>query len=636
VSGPGRQVELGERGLLIDGEWTPLVAGTLEYWRVNSLHWRRCLRQMRRAGIVQVSSFVCWDFHQTEDGTLDLTGRTHPSRDLAGFIDLCAREGFDFLLRLGPIIDAGWPTHGPIEEVCRLERIDPLYRERTAEFLAAVLEQVVARLATRGGPVVLIEIDNEPYFPYSTDAESDPSAGSMVVPYHRDQVLARYREWLTDRYGSDEELRCAWGCDTASLTDVKDPDYDADSLASVLDSFAFMSDVVAECLVWMRDICRAAGVDVPLYSNMKPLTHYIDWHEIEQLVDSHGLGMFFPNLLPGENALVASWYVRVERAVTRFPWAAEFQAVAPQGMEDVFGTLAPNHQRYITELSLAQGLRGLCYYTFVERDEHVAAPLSPIGKVRPQFEQLVHAITMAKQVRPDRQLRDVGLLWSIEQHRIAVSTRFRRWEQLHHIWSEMDVPKELPGWWSTFRELHALDVDFEVLQMDRGATAPVLIYAGPDCVRIDEWAAVLARVEAGAHLIASELPSRAILGDDDDIAAINAGLQVTGRTTVRDGKPLAAELHGAGVESYVNAGEAGVWTSAFETASGYQLFAVNVGEEPRSTAIQLGRRFAAALAGAEAHDSSGDRRWTVGGQTLLPEPVTLAPKESKFIQVERS
>src|ERR1700678_2459096 len=140
----------------------------LEYWRINSVFWRRCLRAMKGAGLRQVSTFVCWDFHALDDGTLDFAGRTHPGRDLAGFIDLCGAEGFDVLLRLGPIIDGEWPTRGPIEEVCRLERIDPLYRERSEAYFRGVLEHIVPRLATQGGPVILVGLDNEPAFPMET------------------------------------------------------------------------------------------------------------------------------------------------------------------------------------------------------------------------------------------------------------------------------------------------------------------------------------------------------------------------------------------------------------------------------------------------------------------------------------
>jgi hypothetical protein len=63
---------------------------------VNSLHWSRCLSQMRRSGLLQASSFVCWKHHALPDGTMDFVVGGHPSRDLVGFLDVCAEEGVAF------------------------------------------------------------------------------------------------------------------------------------------------------------------------------------------------------------------------------------------------------------------------------------------------------------------------------------------------------------------------------------------------------------------------------------------------------------------------------------------------------------------------------------------------------------
>ena len=169
-----RLVTYGASGLTIDGTRVPLVTGSMDYWRLISLKWRDCLQAMKSAGLDLMSAFVCWDFHELDDGTLDFTGVTHPSRDLAGFLDLCAAEGFDVLLRTGPIIDAEWPTRGPARDVCQLQRTDPRYRARTEGYLRALYEVAVPRLATNGGPIVMVAVDNEPYFPYVTDEESDP------------------------------------------------------------------------------------------------------------------------------------------------------------------------------------------------------------------------------------------------------------------------------------------------------------------------------------------------------------------------------------------------------------------------------------------------------------------------------
>src|SRR6266566_3787644 len=181
-----RVVTLDERGLLIDGVFRPLAAGEFEYWRHHSLFWPRILRLMKASGLEFVATFVCWDFHEISRGEFDFVGRTYPSRDLAGFIDASAQAGLQVLIRVGPIMDAEWPSRGPAPDVTPLERLHPRYLERTREYLKALAPILVPRLVSHGGPVVLVSIDNEAYFPYSTDVESDPSAGSIHVPYDQE------------------------------------------------------------------------------------------------------------------------------------------------------------------------------------------------------------------------------------------------------------------------------------------------------------------------------------------------------------------------------------------------------------------------------------------------------------------
>lgn len=626
-------VTLDARGLRVDGAPTPLIAGSMEYWRIISLRWRECLQAMRGAGLDLVSSFVCWDFHEVERGEFDFVGDTHPSRDLVGFIDACADEGFKFLLRVGPIIDAEWPTRGPAPDVCRLQRTDPVYRERTEEYLEALLEHITPRLAGAGGPIIMVAVDNEPYYPYATDDEADPSEGSIHVPYAKKEVLESYGDWLSLRYDGDDSLRKAWGDDSVSLSDPGEPDYDGSSSKAILDSFEFLTDMVAETYVWMRDFCRERGVNVPIYSNMKPLSQYIGWQQIEEeIVDSHGLGLFMSDMVPGEQALVTSWYIRLQRALTRFPWAAEFQSLAPMGQEEVFGILSDRHQRYITELSLALGLRGLSYYVFVERDDAYGAPISPLGKVRPRLDEVSKAIQTGKQLEADRTVAQVGLLWSYAHHRLAIADRIDRWENLHHVWIGMNSPQELPAWWEVFRELHEKDFDFAIVPMSNADPEPkVLIYAGPDEVRTSEFEKVVAAVEGGATLVTRSLPTRALDGDNEKLEKLRSRLEGTNRVLEPGKSRLDEALVKAGAEPALQANQPGVWTTAFESDSAYYLFIVNTTDEAKLTKVMLGAQLSAALRDLDVKDVATGAALEFSGSDLLGEGLELPAKSIRAI-----
>jgi beta-galactosidase GanA len=237
-------VTLDESGLRVDGQFRPLVSGQFEFWRHHSLHWRPILRVMRESGLEMVSTFVCWDFHEVAPHDFDFTGRTYPSRDLGGFIDLCAAEGLQVVMRIGPYIDAEWPTRGPAPDVAALERLHPRYQERTQEYVQALAPILVPRLAANGGPIVVMVLDAEIYFPRATSAATDTTSGYVPVPYDRDLVTSRYRSWLTRRYRDDTGLASAWSGADVSLATVTEPDYRRAGLSELLDSFDFMTDAV--------------------------------------------------------------------------------------------------------------------------------------------------------------------------------------------------------------------------------------------------------------------------------------------------------------------------------------------------------------------------------------------------------
>jgi hypothetical protein len=322
--------------------------------------------------------------------------------------------------------------------------------------------------------------------------------------------------------------------------------------------------------------------------------------------------------------------VRLARAVTRFPFAAEFQSLAPMGQEEVFGVLSDEHQRYITELALALGLRGIAYYVFVERDDAQGAPISPLGKVRPRLEQVKRAIEMATGGGPPPQLHTVGLLWSYDHHRMSISQRFPGWDKLYHCWIGMNSPQELPGWWDAFRALHERDVDFAITPMEDAEPSGVLLYAGPDEVRLDEWARVAEAVEGGATLATGALPTRDIDGRDDELAGLNERIRSSRRLVERPGAATADLLVAAGAEPVVSAATPGVWTSVYEGADAHWIFVANTGTEPTTARLAMSGELRARLGSARATDV------VEGGEvTLGQDEIALPAKRVRAFVVAK-
>ena len=633
---PQPSIQLDEHGLRIDGVFHPLVAGEFEYWRNNDLYWRKILSQMRKSGLELVSTFVCWDFHEIEKGNFDFTGRTHPQRDLARFIDLCGEEGFKVLIRVGPNIDAEWPTRGPAPDVTPLERLHPKYLERTRHYIQALGQVLVPRLHTRGGPIVLLSIDNEAYFPYSTGVASDPTAGSLPVPYAHQFVMSKYKEWLKQKYTSPEALTEAWSIPDLTFDNVEEPNYRQASLTEALDSFDFISDILHEAFVQLKSMCIEAGIDLPIYTNMKQFTHYINWRALESIVDSHGLNLHMSHLWPGDQRLVASWYCRLQRALVKFPWAAEFQggtSIKPPGLDVLFGMFGLEHNRFTSMLAMTLGLRGICYYMFVERDDCHWCPISPIGKVRPNMAGFQDAIRVLKQLRPDTHFSTLGLIWSLDHHRSHIASLFNNWQNLYDLWIHMSEPKELAPWWRIFRQLHDSDIDFDIAPMDQDLNKyKVLIYAGPDFARKEDLERLKDWLNTGGTLIVTTaIPTRTL--DGADMTDLSRIIRQAPTTTVRAWGMLEDVLTQAGLQEGIRAQTQGVWTFAYCDEKGWSFFIANISKASASADIKLGPSIADDIHNHTANDLLTGKKWKITHDGLWDNVPVLAPNEIRCVRV---
>ena len=630
------KVELDEQGLRIDGEFHPLIAGEFQYWRNTSLFWPRILEVVHDSGLRLVASFVCWDFHEISPGDFDFVGRTHPSRDLARFIDLCGEQGLKLLIRVGPIMDAEWPTRGPAPDVARLERLHPTYLERTRQYIDALAPVIVPRLHTRGGPIVLLSVDNEAYFPYSTTTVSDPTAGSMEIPYDGELVMSKYRDWLRRRYGDAAGLSKAWSEEKRSFDEVTEPDYRRAGLPETLASFDFITDALHEAIAALSAMCRENGMDVPIYSNMKQFTFYVDWRSVEATVASHGLNLHMSHLWPGEQKLVASWYCRLLRSLVRFPWAPEFQggtSVKPPGLDVLFGLFGTEHHRFTSLMSMTLGLRGISYFMFVERDDSHWAPVTGIGKVRPNMAGFKDAIRVLGELRPDRHVANVGLLWSIDHHRCHIASLFDHWRNLYDVWIHMDRPKELGPWWEVFRRLHEHDIDFHIAPMDQPLDRyRVLIYAGPEFARREDLIRLKSWVDDGRTLLLStSVPARGV--DGADLNALGQEIRAAPTTVPCSWGSVETALERGGVESAIRAGSPGVWSFAYRDDEGFAFFVANTGTSPAGAEVRLGERVCAEVRGRTGKDILADPEWTIEDASLWDDPPTLEPNEIHCVRV---
>ncbi|MFJ5812966.1 beta-galactosidase family protein [Streptomyces sp. NPDC093108] len=151
---------VGDDHFRLDGKPVRLLSGALHYFRVHEAQWDHRLSMLRAMGLNCVETYVPWNLHEPRPGRFRDVGA------LGRFLDAAQRAGLWAIVRPGPYICAEWENGGlPVWVTGRFGR---RVRSRDAEYLGAVerwftalLPQVVQRQIGRGGPVIMVQAENE-------------------------------------------------------------------------------------------------------------------------------------------------------------------------------------------------------------------------------------------------------------------------------------------------------------------------------------------------------------------------------------------------------------------------------------------------------------------------------------------
>ena len=162
---------IGERDFLLDGHPHRIISGALHYFRVHPDQWRDRIRMGRMMGLNTIETYVAWNEHSPEPGVCDTTGRL----DLARFLREVQAEGMHAIVRPGPYICAEFDGGGLPAWLFRdpevgVRSLEPTYLSAVTEYLGQVMDIVAPLQIDRGGPVILLQVENE-YGAYGADHE---------------------------------------------------------------------------------------------------------------------------------------------------------------------------------------------------------------------------------------------------------------------------------------------------------------------------------------------------------------------------------------------------------------------------------------------------------------------------------
>ena len=158
---------VGESDFLLDGRPVRLLSGALHYFRVHEGHWRHRLAMLRAMGLNCVETYVPWNLHRPVPGGYRDVGA------LGRFLDAVREAGLWAIVRPGPYICAEWENGGlppwvTGEPGTRVRTRDERYLSHVEHWFHHLMHEIVPRQIDRGGPVVLVQVENE-YGSYGSD-----------------------------------------------------------------------------------------------------------------------------------------------------------------------------------------------------------------------------------------------------------------------------------------------------------------------------------------------------------------------------------------------------------------------------------------------------------------------------------
>ncbi|GAA3241866.1 beta-galactosidase family protein [Actinocorallia longicatena] len=152
-------------GLLLDGKPFRVLSGAMHYFRTLPEQWADRLGKLRAMGLNTVETYVAWNLHEPRRGEFDFTGMA----DLESFLDEAGRQGLHAIVRPGPYICAEWENGGVPSWVRYRHRChDPRWLEPVDAFFDELIPRIAGRQITRGGNVIMVQVENE-YGSYGDD-----------------------------------------------------------------------------------------------------------------------------------------------------------------------------------------------------------------------------------------------------------------------------------------------------------------------------------------------------------------------------------------------------------------------------------------------------------------------------------
>ncbi|MCY0875704.1 MAG: beta-galactosidase [Firmicutes bacterium] len=402
-----------------------LYGAEMHYFRLDPEHWQSRLETLISAGFNTVSTYIPWIWHSPEAGVIDLTGATHPRRNLVGFLELARALGLQMIVRPGPYVMSElknegippWVLEKYADAIARtatlaphptrvMSYLHPQFLGAARQWYDAVLLVLSAFTTDNGGPIAMLQLDNEVGMLHWVTNQAD---------YHP-ALKVEWIDWLRDRFTSIEACCDYFGCAWDRFEQVADEFSVGTDQSGVHGHWLraeFNRHLNARYIETLKSWVIDHGLAIPLMINVhgfkdfsiysRGVDYPIGLSQLQHAARSNDVllaGDFYPGRIGYDNfhdvilsTLLTACVSDPEQPI----FSAEFQSGRLADRPRVYG----EDLDLITRLCVAHGMNALNYYMFCAGDNPEGiglfgsvhewqAPIAANGSLRPGFYKAKH------------------------------------------------------------------------------------------------------------------------------------------------------------------------------------------------------------------------------------------------------
>ncbi len=281
-----KDIRLQNGQFMLDEKPLFILSGEIHYFRSPYKIWKTYLKKAKEAGLNTVSTYIPWRWHEYKEGKFDFTGKTKRERDLLSFLKMAESEGLYLFLRPGPvchgeIVDDGLPGW-LIDKYPQIRMKDPdgsyigrnfisfpspVYRKLVSIWYSEIMPVIESRQVTKGGNVIMIQLDNEISMINWITKQIDYSEAAKNG----------YRDFLKERYADIKNLNDHYKTKYRDFSEIEPRVYNENSFpdATYWDWADYWREYFSDYFKFLAGTARSLGIEVPLVAN---IAHYIDYY----------------------------------------------------------------------------------------------------------------------------------------------------------------------------------------------------------------------------------------------------------------------------------------------------------------------------------------------------------------------